>query len=142
MPSNGRWDLIRRLKVKWTRPFRRKTKFGFCACAITFQTQSTINCSAVGRGVSLGRVACRRVFNSEAEVVSAQELRSSVSGRRPAVVQCDVSRKVDWLWRASVFNANVFSCGDNRRNTFTQSLSGLPNISGLCQMQQRLMTQC
>jgi hypothetical protein len=27
-------------RFKWTRPFRRKTKFGFCACAITFQTQS------------------------------------------------------------------------------------------------------
>ena len=26
---------------KWTRPFRRKTKSGFCMCAITFQTQST-----------------------------------------------------------------------------------------------------
>jgi hypothetical protein len=26
---------------KWTRPFRQKTKTGFCACAITFQTQST-----------------------------------------------------------------------------------------------------
>jgi len=26
---------------KWTRPFRRKTKSGFCACAFTFQTQST-----------------------------------------------------------------------------------------------------
>jgi hypothetical protein len=29
-------------RFKWTRPFRRKTKFGFCACAITFQTQSNI----------------------------------------------------------------------------------------------------
>jgi hypothetical protein len=28
-------------RFKWTRPFRRKTKFGFCACAITFQTRST-----------------------------------------------------------------------------------------------------
>jgi len=28
---------------KWTRPFRRKTKSGFCACAITFQMQSTSN---------------------------------------------------------------------------------------------------
>jgi hypothetical protein len=28
-------------RCKWTRPFRRKTKSGFCACAITFQTQST-----------------------------------------------------------------------------------------------------
>jgi hypothetical protein len=26
---------------KWTRPFRRRTKSGFCACATTFQTQST-----------------------------------------------------------------------------------------------------
>ena len=28
-------------RFKWTLPFRRKTKSGFCACAITFQTQST-----------------------------------------------------------------------------------------------------
>jgi len=28
-------------RFKWTRPFRRKTKSGFWACAITFQTQST-----------------------------------------------------------------------------------------------------
>jgi hypothetical protein len=27
-------------RFKWTRPFRRKTKSGFCACAITFQTRS------------------------------------------------------------------------------------------------------
>ena len=27
-------------RFKWTRPFCRKTKSGFCACAITFQTQS------------------------------------------------------------------------------------------------------
>jgi len=26
---------------RWTRPFLRKTKSGFCACAITFRTQST-----------------------------------------------------------------------------------------------------
>jgi len=28
-------------RFKWTRRFWRKTKSGFCACAITFQTQST-----------------------------------------------------------------------------------------------------
>jgi hypothetical protein len=28
-------------RFKWTRPFRRKTKCGFCACAIRFQTSST-----------------------------------------------------------------------------------------------------
>jgi hypothetical protein len=27
-------------RIKWTRPFRRKTKSGFCACAITFDMQS------------------------------------------------------------------------------------------------------
>jgi hypothetical protein len=32
----------RSCRFKWTRPFRRKTKSGFCACAITFQTQSTV----------------------------------------------------------------------------------------------------
>ena len=34
-------------KFKWTRPFRRKTKSGFCACAITFQTQ--YNCRTSDR---------------------------------------------------------------------------------------------
>ena len=32
---------------KWTRPFRRKMKSGFCACAVTFQTQAaccTVRC--------------------------------------------------------------------------------------------------
>jgi hypothetical protein len=28
-------------RFKWARPFRWKTKSGFCACAITFETQST-----------------------------------------------------------------------------------------------------
>jgi len=28
-------------RFKWTRPFRRETKSGFCACAITFQTHYT-----------------------------------------------------------------------------------------------------
>jgi len=27
-------------RFKWTRPFCWKTKHGFCACTITFQTQS------------------------------------------------------------------------------------------------------
>jgi hypothetical protein len=29
-------------RFKWTRPFRRKTKSGFCACATRFRTSSTI----------------------------------------------------------------------------------------------------
>jgi hypothetical protein len=35
------WLNWRLRRFKWTRPFRRKTNSGFCACAITFQTQST-----------------------------------------------------------------------------------------------------
>jgi len=31
-------------RFKWTRPFHRKTKSGFCACAITFQLVSTFKC--------------------------------------------------------------------------------------------------
>jgi len=31
----------RHRRFKWTRPFRRRTKSVFFACAITFQTQST-----------------------------------------------------------------------------------------------------
>jgi hypothetical protein len=44
-------------RFKWTRPFHWKTKSGFCACAITFQTQSTA--SSVMR---LG-TGCWRVVN-------------------------------------------------------------------------------
>jgi hypothetical protein len=45
--SRLNWRLRR---FKWTRPFRRKTKSGFCACAITFQLASTY-------GTTLSRVA-------------------------------------------------------------------------------------
>jgi len=31
---------LRPRRLKWTRPFRRKTKCGFCACSTTFQTRS------------------------------------------------------------------------------------------------------
>ena len=37
------------LRFKWSRPFRRKTKSGFCACAITFQTQSTFPAHSITR---------------------------------------------------------------------------------------------
>jgi len=36
-------------RFKWTRPFQRKTKSGFCSCAITFQTHYTwYNLCSVG----------------------------------------------------------------------------------------------
>jgi len=35
------WLNWRPRRFKWTRPFRHKTKSGFCACAVTFQLAST-----------------------------------------------------------------------------------------------------
>jgi hypothetical protein len=34
-------------RFKWTRTFRRKKKYGFCACAVTVQKQSTVQHSSV-----------------------------------------------------------------------------------------------
>ena len=39
LPAVDNW---RPYRFKWTRPLRRKTKSGFCACAITFQTHATL----------------------------------------------------------------------------------------------------
>jgi hypothetical protein len=38
-------------RFKWTRPFRHKTKSGFCACAITFQLVSTERVSRANTNV-------------------------------------------------------------------------------------------
>ena len=48
-------------RFKWTRPFRRKTIYGFCACAITFKTQ----CAADVNGASSltrGAMSCKSSF--------------------------------------------------------------------------------
>jgi len=37
LAASSRLNWLHR-RFKWTRPFRRKTKFGFCACAIRFKT--------------------------------------------------------------------------------------------------------
>ena len=53
-------------RFKWTRLFRRKTKSGVCACAITFQTQSTsytVTCSARVNRLSVFRSGERRGQN-------------------------------------------------------------------------------
>jgi hypothetical protein len=53
--SRLNWRLRR---FKWTRPFRRKTKSGFCACAITFQTQSTARRASGDNIIRRMRTAC------------------------------------------------------------------------------------
>ena len=48
-------------RFKWTRPFRRKTKSGFCACAITFQMQSIIiNCATAYPRTMTSHKECHR----------------------------------------------------------------------------------
>ena len=36
-------------RFKWTRPFRGKTKSGFCACAIRFRTSSNTHCFSTAK---------------------------------------------------------------------------------------------
>jgi hypothetical protein len=51
-------------RFNWTRPFRRETKFGFCACAITFQTQSNSPNHSCPSGLGLKKVARQSVMQS------------------------------------------------------------------------------
>jgi hypothetical protein len=48
---------------KWTRPFRRKTKYGFCACAITFQTHSTPVKPSTSRSPSCLSVFIHQIYS-------------------------------------------------------------------------------
>jgi len=50
-------------RFKWTRPFRRKTKCGFCACDVTFQTQySFVIRQWVASVFAMGAFQVRRNF--------------------------------------------------------------------------------
>jgi len=63
-------------RFKWTRPFRRKTKSGFCVCAITFQTQCTLRigelCSltAIGKMWPAGRWLPFYLHNAARNLIS------------------------------------------------------------------------
>ena len=46
-------------RFKWTRPFRRKTKSGFCVCAITFQLASNFGTRCNVRGSWLQNVKAK-----------------------------------------------------------------------------------
>ena len=61
---------------KWTRPFRRKTKSGFCACAITCQTQSTTGKELLGAHSREGSAGLRTDLNKEATPLQVIQTRS------------------------------------------------------------------
>jgi len=59
-----------------------------------------------------GGGACRRASSCEAEVALAEELRRTVSGRRPTMVERDISRKGGLAVEGQCIRC-IFSCGDN-----------------------------
>ena len=60
-------------RFKWTRPFRGKTKSGFCACAITFRTSYTCLTS-----LTPGRVFC--LFNQSRDNLHSAQISLLVFG--------------------------------------------------------------
>jgi hypothetical protein len=66
-------------RFQWTRPFRRKTKSGFCACAITFKTQSIIE----------GR-SCNRRWSGKAISITYSEYESVALGIQHPMRVCRI----------------------------------------------------
>ena len=82
-------------RFKYTRPFRRKTKYGFCACAVTFQMQST---SALdGRAQAAGK----RIFQMSNRNWSAL--------RKFWYIQRNKMELNHWLW---IFKCLIAFRGD------------------------------
>ena len=63
----------RPLRFKWTRPFRRNTKFGFCACAITFQLALPLAQDRVGLGLLWKRCSLLSIQVAKQSVCPLQE---------------------------------------------------------------------
>ena len=82
---------------KWTRPFRRKTKSGFCTCAITFQTQST-HCVGgwVGRSGSVRKISPPTGIHS-VDCLARSEWLYRLSYPGPQSIKCSPK-----LWNISV----------------------------------------
>ena len=89
-------------RFKWTRPFRRKTKSGFCACAIRFRTSSTEN-------VRTSIHSSRSVFLSRRKVCWSVP---------PAIaVQCYVQRAAGFL--------RIVAAGCSLRNPHGKKSGGI-----------------
>ena len=84
-------------RLKWTCPFRGKTKSGFCACAITFRTSYTAvySCSVVNshatmisesRGGKTPHIPCTSVYSYSVVNSHATMISESHGGRTPHTV--------------------------------------------------------
>ena len=107
------WLNWRPRRFKWTRLIRRKTKSGFCACAIAFQTQSTprrTRCGAFVKNSQLLAVGRMQfyVLNMAAYGVTTMlwKLHDAVSTDR--IIYCQMEgrlgclpskyRQLNWPW--------------------------------------------
>ena len=93
-------------RFKWTRPFRRKTKSGFCACANTFQTQSTHwTGGCVGRRSGMEFLRKRKIQCPNHQ--SAESLKWQLN---PALILCYLSHSYAQYDCNSTIQRNVHSC--------------------------------
>ena len=69
-------------RFKWTRPFRWKTKSGFCTCAITFQTQST-------NDKNTNEIKATKQGQGKIFLVYAMKRRSRSRGMAPFILDFD-----------------------------------------------------
>ena len=65
-------------RFKWTHPFRRKTKSGFCACDITFQlaSNSHVELHETGAGEMIDRSGGRMFLQVQVQCICGHEKRT------------------------------------------------------------------
>ena len=89
---------------KWIRPFRRKTKSGFYACAITFQTQSTKGLLRYGtRDLKLN--ARNHICSIPTLLLSAQLRTESIPSKEQSL---DCKHRVVWIIGCTVCSRTLF----------------------------------
>jgi len=87
-------------RFKWIRPFCRKTKYGFCACAITFQTQSIVRSECGGTRWRKGGEVKGKLANGVGSQYSHTTSGRSVSSINNADVHTSAaSSQLNWLLR-------------------------------------------
>ena len=118
-------------RFKWTRPFRRKTKSGFCACAITFQLASNFKpdfanvCRTVQRAYTGARkCACTK---TDSITISYVDVLSDIFRQQGSCFEATCSLKtelcysdnfvsLDQMYRLYLqmrFRSNVVCCNTN-----------------------------
>jgi len=86
-------------RFKWTRPLRQKTKSGFCACAITFQTLCTT--------VNSKYVDAKRVGNSKWDMERIKIILMQVSIWLRLVYVFSRASNVEVSWTSKVVFCNA-----------------------------------